>query len=432
MAEKIGDAYVNLSVKDGQFNKDMGRAGQKTKSLGSAFAVAGAAVAAAAAGLIVAGKAVKRFADNEEAASKFAVVFGSNAAKVGAEMDDFATKAGRSSNELRGLAGNAGDVIKSLGLSSDEAATLSTDMTKLAVDVASFKNASDPEVIQAFTSALTGERESLKTLGIVIREADVKQQLLNTGVKKSGKDFTTAQKALATYQLLLERTTDAQGDAERTSGSLTNRMRFASGAFKDLQIEIGRVISESIDLPSIFGGIGDSLVDLTKFIQKTFSTEIVVTFRETIKSTFASVVNDVTSAFASIGAAAKAAIDPDESVIGALEEQEKKRAAIANQIQADLITNINAGIKRAEDAKKKEVDKFIQQEQRKSSFIGFAERAKRATLKTIPGSEGGPDVFARVADVPKIAQKQLEEQKKGNKLAAKQLAATQQQKPIIQ
>jgi hypothetical protein len=49
-------------------------------------------------------------------------------------------------------------------------------MIKLAIDVASFNNVSDDQAINAFTKALTGERESLKSLGIVINETDVKKK----------------------------------------------------------------------------------------------------------------------------------------------------------------------------------------------------------------------------------------------------------------
>jgi hypothetical protein len=56
---------------------------------------------------------------------------------------------------------------------------LSVALTQLAIDVASFNNVSDEQAVRAFTSALTGEREALKSLGIVIQEADVKQEALN-------------------------------------------------------------------------------------------------------------------------------------------------------------------------------------------------------------------------------------------------------------
>jgi hypothetical protein len=47
----------------------------------------------------------------------------------------------------------------------------------LAIDVASFNNVSDDQAVKAFTSALSGEREALKSLGIVISEADVQNKV---------------------------------------------------------------------------------------------------------------------------------------------------------------------------------------------------------------------------------------------------------------
>ena len=244
----IGDAFVEIGVRKQKFRSELdssrkalgqfANTGQKrialfgartTQSMGHLthsvaqlrtalgllkFALAGVAVFGF-------GKAIKAAADAEEAASKFDVVFGNAAKNVGSEMDTFARKVGRSRTEMRSLTGDTGDVVKALGFSEEQSANLSVALTKLAVDTASFKNRQEPDVIRAFTAALTGERESLKTLGVVINEAQVQAKAFQMGLAQTKGDLTTSAKALATYEVLVERLADAQGDAERTSMSFT-------------------------------------------------------------------------------------------------------------------------------------------------------------------------------------------------------------------
>ena len=71
------------------------------------------------------------------------------------------------------MAGDVGAIVVGLGLTGKEAGALSSDLVKLAVDVSSFANVSQEQAINAITSGLVGERESLKTLGVVIQEAAV-------------------------------------------------------------------------------------------------------------------------------------------------------------------------------------------------------------------------------------------------------------------
>lgn len=67
-------------------------------------------------------------------------------------------------------------------MAQEEVDGLSVSLTKLAIDVASFNNASDEQAVHAFTSALTGEREALKSLGIVISEQDVLNKAYSLGL----------------------------------------------------------------------------------------------------------------------------------------------------------------------------------------------------------------------------------------------------------
>lgn len=185
---------------------------------------------------------VKLASDAEETANKFNVVFREIRKDAGAWAESFGNSVGRSTDEIQKFSSGLGDVLKPLGFTTQEAFQLSQSMTQLALDVASFNNRQDADVIRAFTSALTGERESLKTLGIVINEVDVRQEALNLGLVRSGQQLSKTAKAQATYSLLLKNTEDAQGDLLRTQDSFANQLKTLQASTRELGVNFGKII----------------------------------------------------------------------------------------------------------------------------------------------------------------------------------------------
>lgn len=185
---------------------------------------------------------VKLASDAEETENKFNVVFNSIKKQAADWASSFGTSVGRSTQEIQKFSSGLGDVLKPLGFTTEEAFKLSSEMTQLALDVASFNNRQDADVVRAFTSALTGERESLKTLGIVINEADVKQEAYRSGIARVGQELTKTQKAQATINLLYANSKDAQGDLLRTQDSFANQLKRLQGSFQDLGVSLGKII----------------------------------------------------------------------------------------------------------------------------------------------------------------------------------------------
>ena len=230
---------------------------------------------------------IKMAADAEEAANKFAVVFGEAAEEVGNKVDEMARRTKQSSTEMRGLAADVGDMVKAMGFGAEEAGALSVQLLELAVDTASFKNQQVDDVILAFTSALTGEREMLKRLGAGFTEVELKAELMGTATtdatkvtkeltaaqsfaaasmsktgkaaKKQSSDYTQAQKATATLNILTRKLADSQGDMERTSGSLTNRFRSLIQTIRDAGREYGAQLAAGLGLADMFGVVRDKI-----------------------------------------------------------------------------------------------------------------------------------------------------------------------------
>lgn len=282
MAEKrlryafIGDAKSLLR----SINKSetaLGKFGRSVGAVGSAavkgFGVIGAA--AAVAGV----KAVNVASDANEAAAAFETTFGGAAVSAGKFVEEFANKAGLAEFELKQLLATSGAVLQGINFTAEGSADLSQKLATLAGDVASFSNVqggAEP-VLQAFTKALLGERESLKTFGIAILEADVQQQAFIMTGKTAAKELTKQEKALATYELLLQKTKVQQGDLNRTQDSFANASRKAKAELKDLQAELGQeLLPVATELIPVFSnvvkalseGLGPTIKEIAPIIQR--------------------------------------------------------------------------------------------------------------------------------------------------------------------
>ena len=115
-------------------------------------------------------------------------------------------------------------------------------MVKLAIDMASFNNVADANVIKDLQSAIVGNHETVRKYGVIISETRLKAQMLTMGLIKGKEAASEQAKVMARLSLILEGTTDAQGDAVRTAGSFANQMKALKAQITDLSKELGTVL----------------------------------------------------------------------------------------------------------------------------------------------------------------------------------------------
>ncbi|MCK5027334.1 MAG: hypothetical protein KAS07_02870, partial [Candidatus Pacebacteria bacterium] len=122
--------------------------------------------------------------DFEEETNKFNVVFQDVSDEAEAMAKTLNKSYGLSKLESKKLLSATGDILTGFGFTGQGALDLSSKVNTLAVDLASFTNAQGgaEAVSSALTKALLGERESLKTYGIAVQEADVQAELLEMGM----------------------------------------------------------------------------------------------------------------------------------------------------------------------------------------------------------------------------------------------------------
>ena len=226
---------------------DVASSGMKALGKGMLVATKGATVLGA--GVAVAGgKLLELGSDAEESANAFQVTFKEAEKSLGSFVDDFANKAGFTSSELQQLLSFTGGVTNAMGATAEESAELSKTIASLAGDIGSLKNLPAEQAVRAMTSALTGEREALKSLGIVIKETDVQQKALEMTNKSSVKELTNLEKAHATVALITEASSDAIGDLDNTQDSFANTTRRLKAELRQTGLEMGQQL-----LPAVSG-----------------------------------------------------------------------------------------------------------------------------------------------------------------------------------
>lgn len=171
----------------------------------------------------------------EETGSKFRTVFGESSVELDRFLDNFANLAGLSQTQAREVLATTGSIVQGMGLAQEASAAYSREVVKLAGDLSSFNNVPVAETARAIQSAVTGERESLKRLGIVILETDVQKRSLALTGKRAVEQLTQEEKAVATLALISERAGVAVGDLARTQDSAANRARRLSAGFRDIR-----------------------------------------------------------------------------------------------------------------------------------------------------------------------------------------------------
>jgi hypothetical protein len=242
---------VKLGVDTGDLDKGLGEAEEKGHSTAgkivSGMSKIGAGVAAGLAGAAVATGAflastIGPASDLNETVSKVGVVFGDSAAQVLAFGKTAATNLGMSENAALSASGTFGNLFRSMQIGEKPATDMSLGMVQLASDLASFNNLDPTEVLDKLRAGITGEAEPLKTLGININQALLEQKALAMGLWDGVAPLDAAAKAQASYALMMEQTTLAQGDFARTSDGLANQQRSMSANFENVKATIGTAL----------------------------------------------------------------------------------------------------------------------------------------------------------------------------------------------
>lgn len=236
-SQSVGKIHLDLGINSKNFSKSMsgieGMAKKAAKTLTAAFAIKG---------ITDFGKqCLDLGSDLTEVQNVVDTAFGP---KVSKKVDKFAQSAatsfGLSETMAKKYAGTFGAMATAFGFSQDQAADMSTQLTGLAGDVASFYNISQDEAYTKLKSVFTGETESLKDLGVVMTQTALDSYAMANGFGKTTAKMSEAEKVALRYKFVQDQLNIASGDFAKTSGSWANQVRILSLQFDSLKASIGQ------------------------------------------------------------------------------------------------------------------------------------------------------------------------------------------------
>lgn len=235
-ADSAGQIGLDLVINQQQFNKQLGgiqNLAKKTgKMLAGAFAVKGLTSFAK--------DCIELGSNLTEVQNVVDVVFPTMNKKVNEFAQNAASTFGLSETMAKKFTGTFGAMANAFGFSEKESYKMSTALTGLAGDVASFYNISQDEAFTKLKSVFSGETETLKDLGIVMTQTALDQYAMANGFGKTTSAMTEQEKVALRYAFVQQQLQNATGDFSRTSDQWANQIRILSLQFDSLKASIGQ------------------------------------------------------------------------------------------------------------------------------------------------------------------------------------------------
>lgn len=267
-----GTIYIDTSIDTQGFDKGVKSINKSAEGLTKAFGKLGLAIGSvfAAKELIDFGKsALELGSELQEVQNVVDVTFTTMSDKV----DEFAKSAyktaGLSETMAKQYTGVFGSMAKAFGFTEKEAFTMSTVLTQMTGDLASFKDLSQDEAFSKLKGIFTGETEALSNIGVVMTQAALDSYALEKGLGKTTKQMSEQEKVALRYQFVLDMLVDANGDYVRTLDSWANQTKFLSTYISQLKATIGEgLINLFTPLLQVLNAIIERLTVLAERFKK--------------------------------------------------------------------------------------------------------------------------------------------------------------------
>lgn len=185
----------------------------------------------------------------QEMENKFDTVFDHIADDVDKWAEQFADSVGRNKNTIKTYLADQQNLLVGFGMTREEGAKLSEEMTSLALDLASFANQDEDMAVNAMTKAVMGESEAAKTLGAVLNDTTRAETMLALGMSGTYDKLSQLDKMTVNYNTILRQSPDAIGDCARSMGSYESSTRQLASAQKEYKEFIG---SQLLPVLSVF------------------------------------------------------------------------------------------------------------------------------------------------------------------------------------
>lgn len=238
-----GSVIIDTRMDTNGVQKGVSAIKQSFNGLGSAVKKIGLLIGGAFAvgKLVQFGKeCVELGSDLAEVQNVVDVTFTTMSDKVNEFAKNAMTSAGLSETMAKRYVGTFGAMSKSFGFSEAQAYDMSTALTQLTGDVASFYNISQDLAYIKLKSVFTGETETLKDLGVVMTQSALDQYALANGYGKTTSAMTEQEKVALRLAFVQKQLSAASGDFIRTSDSWANQVRVMQLQLQSLKATVGQ------------------------------------------------------------------------------------------------------------------------------------------------------------------------------------------------
>lgn len=161
------------------------------------------------------------FSKMEEGANKLKYVYTEISASAKLAAKDLEDTFGLANQTATNMIANIGDLLTGFGFQQAKSLEMARQVAERGIDVASFKGLNQEQVVANMTAALTGNTETLKSMGVVINQNSKEF----TGMVKQIQDTTGATeqqaKAQAILNEIMRQTKNAAGDYLRPEAPRT-------------------------------------------------------------------------------------------------------------------------------------------------------------------------------------------------------------------
>ena len=166
----------------------------------------------------------------------------------------------------------------SFGLASDKAYVLSKNLTQLAYDEGSYWNKDVAETFTAMSSAISGEIEPIRRLGVDLSQARLQQELLALGFNKQVSNLSQADKAVLRYIAIMKQTANVQGNLAQTIQSPANQIKILKAQLDMLAKSVGSLLYPAMKsiLPPLIAAV-QLIREFVQWVAKLMGVKVVFT-----------------------------------------------------------------------------------------------------------------------------------------------------------
>ena len=224
------------------------------------------------------GNAVAKFNDFYEATDLFHNAMGNLSGKADTLISKMQGLLGVDPTKAMTYMATIQSLGTSFGLASDKAYVLSKNLTQLAYDEGSYWNKDVAETFTAMSSAISGEIEPIRRLGIDLTQARLQQELLALGFNKQVSSLSQADKAVLRYIAIMKQTANVQGNLAQTIQSPANQIKILKAQLDMLAKSVGSLLYPALKsiLPPLIAAV-QLIREFVEWVAKLMGVKVVFT-----------------------------------------------------------------------------------------------------------------------------------------------------------